>query len=220
MLFIYILALKNNKYYIGKTNNPDFRLEQHFDSNGSVWTKKYSPLKLLKLIAGDDYDENKYTLKYMEKYGINNVRGGSFCEIKLSEENKTTIQKMISGTTDKCYICGMEGHFANKCTNDYDKLIVFLSKEYRCFRCHRKDHYAENCYAKTYDNGTEIESSDEEFDTYKDSSYHENMYCSKKNKQKYISKNNNKNLCYRCGRDTHYVSECYASTHKNGYYLS
>ena len=39
MTNIYILKLKNNKYYIGKTNNPQFRLTQHFDSNGSAWTK-------------------------------------------------------------------------------------------------------------------------------------------------------------------------------------
>lgn len=233
MVFIYALALKNNKYYIGKTNNPNFRLEQHFDSNGSVWTKKYQPLKLLEIKSGDDFDEDKYTLKYMEKYGINNVRGGSFCEIKLSEENKITIQKMISGTTDKCYICGKKGHFANKCNDDFDKLIILLSKENRCFRCHRIGHYVDDCYAETYDNGEYIDdSSDEEyveifqcnychkeFDTYKGAMYHENNYCSKKNK-KYSSKNSNKNSCYRCGRDSHYASECFASTHKNGYYLS
>ena len=26
MVFIYILQLENNKYYVGKSNNPDFRL--------------------------------------------------------------------------------------------------------------------------------------------------------------------------------------------------
>ena len=38
MLYIYILELTNNKYYIGKTTNPNFRLESHFDANGSAWT--------------------------------------------------------------------------------------------------------------------------------------------------------------------------------------
>jgi predicted GIY-YIG superfamily endonuclease len=33
MKFIYILELENNKYYVGKTTNPYFRLEQHFNSD-------------------------------------------------------------------------------------------------------------------------------------------------------------------------------------------
>ena len=30
----------------------------------------------------DNYDEDKYTLKYMGQYRVNNVRCGSFCEFK------------------------------------------------------------------------------------------------------------------------------------------
>jgi predicted GIY-YIG superfamily endonuclease len=100
MLYIYILELIASKYYIGKTTNPDFRLESHFNANGSVWTHMYKPLKVIELISGcDSFDEDKYTLKYMEKYGIDNVRGGSFCQIKLSEENTNTIHKMIKSSS-------------------------------------------------------------------------------------------------------------------------
>lgn len=34
MVFVYVLKLENNKYYIGKTSNPNFRIEQHFNSSG------------------------------------------------------------------------------------------------------------------------------------------------------------------------------------------
>lgn len=123
MVYIYVLELTNNKYYIGKTNNPDFRLAQHFNDESnfklkyksSYWTKKYKPIKLLESFEGDDFDENKYTLIYMDKYGIDNVRGGSFCQVKLSKEVKQTIILMINGTSDKCYKCGKTGHFINDC---------------------------------------------------------------------------------------------------------
>ena len=79
MVFIYILELENSKYYIGKTHNPNFRLDAHFNSIGSSWTKKYKPIKLLKLIPNcSDFDEDKYTKEYMLKKGINNVRGGTY----------------------------------------------------------------------------------------------------------------------------------------------
>ena len=116
MVFIYILQLEQEKYYIGKTTNPTFRLQKHFTSGGSVWTRKYKPISVLEIIPNcDDYDEDKYTIKCMEKYGINNVRGGSFCEIKLSENNIITLNQMIRGVTNKCYICGKDDHFANEC---------------------------------------------------------------------------------------------------------
>ena len=95
MVFIYVLKLKDNKYYIGKTSNPSFRLENHFNQNGSAWTKKYKPIKLYELKPDcDDDDEDKYTIQYMRKYGKDNVRGGSFCRVKLSKGDQTTLEKM------------------------------------------------------------------------------------------------------------------------------
>ena len=47
MVYIYILKLKSNKYYIGKTFNPKFRLDSHFNTNGSTWTKKYKPINMV-----------------------------------------------------------------------------------------------------------------------------------------------------------------------------
>lgn len=250
MVFIYILKLESNKYYIGKTTNPNFRLNQHFNSNGCAWTKKYQPIKIIEIIPDcDNFDEDKYTKKYMLKYGINNVRGGTFCQIKLNTDNISTIQKELDGATDKCYNCGENGHFANECQNNdndelqkmYEKLYQELKKQDRCFRCHRIGHYAENCYAKTFDNGEEICDDDneeliyttiwcceycgKEFDTEKGAQFHENIYCKKKQipkKKSYKDDNNysKKNNCYRCGRIGHFSDNCYASKHIKGYYLS
>ena len=77
MVYIYSLKLQSNKYYIGKTDNPNFRLENHFDSSGSAWTKKYKPISIHQVVPDmKDHDEQRLTQEYMAKHGIDNVRGG------------------------------------------------------------------------------------------------------------------------------------------------
>jgi hypothetical protein len=134
MVYIYVLKLipekseKIYKYYVGRTNNPEFRLESHFKSNASVWTTRYKPIEIIELIHDcNNYDEDKYTLMYMEIYGIDNVRGGSFCEIELKDENRLTINRMIQGATDRCYICGEVGHYVKNCelNNKSNKTVHF-----------------------------------------------------------------------------------------------
>ena len=101
MVFIYVLRLKNDKYYVGKTENPKFRIDTHFKNGGCYWTKKYKPCQIIGLFPDcDAFDEDKYTLKYMEKKGIDNVRGGSFSQIKLSEEQLKLISQMITGANN------------------------------------------------------------------------------------------------------------------------
>jgi hypothetical protein len=61
-------------------------------SYGSKWTILYKPINNLETIENvDRYDEDKYTKLYMNKYGRNNVRGGTYCKVTLSPEQEKVL---------------------------------------------------------------------------------------------------------------------------------
>jgi len=222
MVYIYVLKLKSNKYYVGKTNDPKSRLDSHFNSNGSAWTKKYQPINIHELIPDrDSDDEDKYTRKYMRKYGMDNVRGGSFCQINLNDNDKKTINKMICSSTDKCYICGNTGHFANNCkkkTTNYYSNNNEETEIWSCKYCNKEFDskkgatFHENVHCKKKktnynphpfftDEETEIWSCkycNKEFDSKKGATFHENVHCKKK-KTNYYSNKKKKTKYYSNG---------------------
>jgi hypothetical protein len=194
-----VLKLQEGKYYIGKTSNPQFRLESHFSNSGSEWTRIYKPIKVLEIIPNcDDYDEDKYTKIYMDKYGIDNVRGGSYTSIKLDTLTKKQLIRISNSTNNRCFKCGKEGHFAKNCSDYSEEDIANECSDYS------EEDIVWCC-----------EYCDKEFEDENKCIYHEKN-CRRKNtyKNSYSSTN-----CFRCGRDGHYATSCYASKHIKGYYL-
>ena len=123
---IYLIECEGEKYYVGKTNMITRRVLEHFTGNGSKWTKLHKPIKVISILDSDDiFAEEKHTYLAMDKYGIENVRGGSYSTIKLSENDKKKISEVIHSMKDECYKCGEKGHFVNKCPiNNPEKNIV------------------------------------------------------------------------------------------------
>ena len=61
--------------------NLNMRWSQHCDGNGAGFTKLYKPIKILEVFPNGSLQmENEITLQYMEKYGKDHVRGGSYCK--------------------------------------------------------------------------------------------------------------------------------------------
>lgn len=218
MVQIYVLKLEKNKYYVGRTNNLNFRISQHNDSSGSEWTKKYKPIEILEIVSNcDNFDEDKYTLKYMEKYGINNVRGGSFVQIILSDNNISTITQMINGSCDKCFICGKNDHFAKDC--EPENYITPKIEDGPCdcptsyFSKHRKSKCLLNKIIKFFDN------ENDNIYKLKETISNNNVNDIDDNILEETTQNNNQHFkckCYRCGRFGHIKKNCYATTYLNG----
>ncbi len=51
----------------------------------------------------------------MEKYGIENVRGGSYSQIQLSDAQVKEIKNKLVSANDRCYECGESGHLKKNC---------------------------------------------------------------------------------------------------------
>ena len=243
-LTIYILELESGKYYIGKTYNPDFRISDHFASVGSAWTTQYKPIKVVSIINDcDAYDEDKWTVKYMAKYGIDNVRGGSFCEVVLKNKDINFIRKMIDGANDNCYKCGKSGHFAKHCyskkycirclryghlestcyfNTDVDGLLLdnSVTELLNCTKCGRKNHIDADCTVVLNDNIDQIDSALNSVQLSPKSVGC--VKCGRKNHTEamcYAKSHINDVklvLCNKCGRNNHVEVQCYAKTHING----
>lgn len=131
---IYILKCQENKYYVGKSTNINKRLKQHFKGKGSSWTKIFKPQQIYEIRRNcDEFDEEKITLQYMKKFGINNVRGGSYTRLQLTKYELNHLVRLIRSSDDRCFVCGSKEHFAKHC----EKLF--------CKKCKKNGHSYRDC---------------------------------------------------------------------------
>ena len=231
MVTIYVLKCTNNKYYIGKTMNDLIkRFNTHKKGQGAVWTRKYRPIKILESYKNcDHFDEDKYTKIYMDKYGIENVRGGSYTKINLDNSTINFLKKELSSIHDKCYGCGSKNHFAKDCTKK--KISKKNSKKFynepiwKCEFCNKgfdslkgcRFHENIHCTKRRRKKNKSFDSAHALFDELKDSSdeeYSDEEYLS----DDYYYKQTNY-TCFRCGRKGHMANNCFANKHIKGYNL-
>jgi hypothetical protein len=120
---VYILELQDNKYYVGKSRSVQDRFKQHTDGLASAWTKRYPPLRVMEVYKDVSlFDEDKYTKETMYRFGIENVRGGSYVTITLTEDQLSLLEKEIKFACDLCIRCGKAGHFIKNCKSSSSSL--------------------------------------------------------------------------------------------------
>ena len=133
----------------------------------------------------------------MTKYGIDNVRGGSFCQINLNDNQIEVLKSMITSTQDKCFNCNKTGHFINDCPNIKKDNNLDNTKPYKLNQPsdkHEKHFFCEYC--------------GKAFETLNGANYHKLKYCKKKDNNQYV-KQKKEIKCFKCHENGHYASQCH-----------
>lgn len=171
---VYLLKLENGKFYVGKSFDVQKRFDLHKQGLGSTWTKLHKPIEILfvKPITGP-FEETNVTKDMMRQYGIENVRGGPFCEIELDKKTKDILIREIGTIENTCYNCNAKDHVSKMCPQKYcyqckiighikencpNKIVCNVCKQVghiqkdcpkiACYNCKKFGHYAANCPLK------------------------------------------------------------------------
>lgn len=102
---IYVLRLLGGRKFVGMSDDPAKALVMHKEGGQSAWTDRYRPEGLLQIQRNIPTDKlDTYVIRYMIQYGIENVRGGSWSTVRLTETEQRTIRKRIAQERHECCI--------------------------------------------------------------------------------------------------------------------
>lgn len=135
---VYVLELADECYYVGSTHHLAHRLEQHRLGTGSAWTRLHPMIHLVKQFAGSLFDEERTVLEYMRVHGIDRVRGASYSNVVLSQEQFLAARRAIYHAMEQCLACGSKDHWITRCRATI------------CYRCGAVGHPATGCNATTH----------------------------------------------------------------------
>lgn len=124
---LYVLALEGNKFYVGITKDIERRVAEHKSGIGASYTHKNRPLGIVykktlktKYKKTAEERENNTTIDLMKKYGIDNVRGGDYCQVDTD--------KMVRCMNSKLYRSIIEAYESKSSLESYKVIDINLKK--------------------------------------------------------------------------------------------
>jgi predicted GIY-YIG superfamily endonuclease len=227
-LFVYVLRLKDGMYYVGTTNDVERRYRQHCEGAGSAWTKLHPPVVLFcQERAVSPFHEDGKVKELMAEHGIDRVRGGSYCQVRLPDEKRAALEEELRHAQGACLRCGRAGHWAAGCYAKTDAAGTPLpdsdgqqpkvrapapaenagpARTRQCSRCGRAGHKAANCFARADAAGGALLPAHASPPSDEASGKKETPVA--------------RDTCRRCGRAGHWAADCYARTDSTGAPLS
>ena len=113
---LYVLKLENDKYYVGKTNNLDRRISEHQNGKGSFWTKTHKFVSVIEVqYEMNSFHEDMLVKLYMKKFGISNVRGGTYSTLILTADQIKFLDTEITHSKNLCFHCKKDDHYIKNC---------------------------------------------------------------------------------------------------------
>lgn len=145
-MHIYVLQLRGGKYYVGVSNNIELRFMEHLSGfGGAKWTELHEPLRVVETRPiRSPFCEDNVVKEYMNRYGVDNVRGGSYSNPILDTPSKTALNRELASVRGGCFRCGKPDHWVADC------------RRRQCFRCGRTSHYTQDCFATTHADGRRL----------------------------------------------------------------
>lgn len=234
---LYVLKCSHDKWYVGRTTRgKDDRFAEHLLGTGAEWTRLHAPEFMTEWIPyTHPLLEDERTVRLMKVYGIENVRGGSFVSPVLPDHQRATLDGMLRSASGACHQCGSLDHYFKSCPRRVpeakaiadsvaSRSTVQASSSCRpdvLTRCKRK---TTSSSSSTYEHKMLIStqkmrkrsSPSAPTTTTQQQRCHNNHY-RKCSNGRIVLQNN---CCYRCGRDSHWVEDCYATRHISGSILS
>jgi len=203
-MYVYTLKLEGGKFYVGTTNSPQRRMQEHRDGVGSPWTCTHTPVGFLKLQrlekGGSSADarllEDMTTKRLMLKHGIDCVRGGSYTRQVLPREDIQALLKELWHAGNCCLRCGRAGHWAYSCYARTDVGGNILEDEIAPEDQAACEELAEDAWASSSSSSQE-----DGFDG--------TLFSAE-------GAPTSDDGCFRCGRPGHWIASCYARVHIDG----
>ena len=209
--YVYVLALEDDCWYVGESENPAARIRSHVSGSGASWTRLHRPLMNpeqhvhnRQRIEGTAIDakleEEKQVKKLMLLYGIDKVRGGSYCEVNLTDDCIASLERELCHSDNRCLRCGRQGHYISDCFAKTDVNGERISEQTyspvrRSRTSDRRSEFANNgtIYRYSMYSQLEYESESESSESFFD-----------------------EEACHRCGRRGHWAVDCFARTDVHG----